>query len=163
MSPRTTTVRIPRQRRRGRGSDPFVVVVPERLPLSHELLFFLGRTLWAHRRAAVPLLSALSVLVVTAVLHALAWWSGLVLAPVAAAPLVWLVSVQQRYPAGSTSVRAWRVALALLATGALTWIAMAAAFGPLTGPLALWWLVLLIAAQIVWHVARPFLRTEESR
>ncbi|WP_307842923.1 hypothetical protein [Streptomyces triculaminicus] len=140
-----------------------MIVVPERIPLSHELLFFIGRKLWAHRRGLLPLLLALAVLLTTALLHAMAWWSGLVLAPVAAAPLVWLVTVHRRYPTERATVRFWRVALALLSTTALAWAAMAAAFGPLTGPLGGWWLALVIAAHLVWFVARPLPASKETR
>jgi hypothetical protein len=35
------------------------------------------------------------------------------------------------------------------------WLALAAGFGPHTGPLALLWLLILIAAQTAWLIIRP--------
>ncbi|WP_019888325.1 hypothetical protein [Streptomyces purpureus] len=146
------TVRIPRQR--GRRSDPFVIVVPERPSLTREALGFLGRALWRFRSALAP--TGLSVLafLVAALLHAIDWWSGLVVAPLAAAPLVWLLILQRRRPAHG-SVLGWRIGLALLATLAAVWLALAAGFGPLAAPLPLVWLLLLIAAQTTWFIVRP--------
>ncbi|GAB2974162.1 hypothetical protein GCM10023080_043180 [Streptomyces pseudoechinosporeus] len=148
------TVRIPRQRGRRRSAQPFVVVVPERPSLTREALGFLGRLLWDHRRSLAPLIVAVLALVGTAVLHAYAWWSGLVLAPVAAGPLVWLALMQRRRPAADRAVWGWRIALALLGTTALGWAALAAGFGPLAGPLELIWLLTLIGAQISWFIVR---------
>jgi hypothetical protein len=34
-------------------------------------------------------------------------------------------------------------------------LALAAGFGPLAGPLALLWLLILITAQTVWLIIRP--------
>ncbi|MFF5984982.1 hypothetical protein ACFY78_39725 [Streptomyces olindensis] len=146
------TVRIPRQR--GRRSDPFVIVVPERPSLTREALGFVGRGLWTFRRALAP--TGLSVLafLVAGLLHLIAWWSALVIAPVAAVPVVWLLLVQRRRPARSSAL-AWRIALATLATLAAVWLALAAGFGPLAGPLALLWLLILIAAQTAWLIIRP--------
>ncbi|MFH8288406.1 hypothetical protein [Streptomyces sp. NPDC018059] len=147
-----TTVRIPRQRGR-RSGQPFIVVVPDRPSLSREAFGFLGRILWKHRRSLAPLALSVLAVPVTAVLHVLAWWSGLVLAPLAAGPLVWLAVMQRRRPA-SGSVLGWRIGLALLATAATAWLALAAAFGPLAGPLELIWLLTLIVAQSAWLVVR---------
>ncbi|MFF8938728.1 hypothetical protein ACF08O_29215 [Streptomyces paradoxus] len=146
------TVRIPRQR--GRRSDPFVIVVPERPSLTREALGFVGRGLWSIRRALAP--TGLSVLafLVAGLLHAIAWWSALVVAPVAAVPLVWLLVMQRRRPARSAAL-AWRIGLAALATVAAVWLALAAGFGPLDGPLALLWLLILITAQTAWLIIRP--------
>ncbi|MEU6918883.1 hypothetical protein [Streptomyces olindensis] len=146
------TVRIPRQR--GRRSDPFVIVVPERPSLAREALGFVGRGLWTFRRALAP--TGLSVLafLVAGLLHLIAWWSSLVIAPVAAVPVVWLLLVQRRRPARSSAL-AWRIALAALATFAAVWLALAAGFGPLAGPLALLWLLILIATQTAWLIIRP--------
>ncbi len=146
-----TTIRIPRQR--GRGSQPFVVVVPERPSWTREALGFAGRMLWRFRRALAPTAAALFALATTALLHAVAWWSGLVLAAVAVAPLVWLVRTQHTHPATGTAL-GWRIALALLAVTALVWLALAAGFGPLCGPLPLAWLVLAIGAQAAWIFVR---------
>ncbi|MFE7278077.1 hypothetical protein [Streptomyces sp. NPDC057623] len=146
------TVRIPRQR--GRRSDPFVIVVPERPSLTREALGFLGRALWRFRSALAPTgLSALAFLV-AALLHVIAWWSGLVIAPMAAVPLVWLLVMQRRRPA-SGSTLGWRIGLAVLATLSAVWLALAAGFGPHTGPLVLLWLLILIAAQTTWFIVRP--------
>lgn len=146
------TVRIPRQR--GRRSEPFVIVVPERPSLTREALGFVGRGLWTFRRALAP--TGLSVLafLVAGLLHVIAWWSSLVIAPVAAVPLGWLLVMQRRRPARSTAL-AWRIGLAALATLAGVWLALAAGFGPLAGPLALLWLLIWITAQTAWFIIRP--------
>ncbi|GAA5613563.1 hypothetical protein CP981_16600 [Streptomyces platensis] len=147
-----TTVRLPRQRGR-RAADPFVIVVPERPSLTRQALTGLALILWNHRRALAPTGAALLAFVVTALLHALAWWSGLVLAPLAVAPALWLGFVHFRRPSqGSAAL--WRVALAVLATVALAWVALAAWFGPLAGPLELVWLLTWIAAQTAWLIVR---------
>jgi hypothetical protein len=146
------TVRIPRQRGR-RAHDPFVVVVPERPSLAREALGFLGRALWRCRRALAPTAAFVLAFAVTAVLHVVAWWSALLLAPAAAVPLGWLLLTQRRRPARG-SVLAWRVGLAVLAAAGLAWLALAAGFGPLAGPLELWWLFCLISAQMAWLVIR---------
>lgn len=148
-----TTVRIPRQRGR-RSAQPFIVVVPDRPTLCREALGWVGRLLWTHRRALAPLALSVTALPLTAVLHALAWWSGLILAPLAAGPLGWLALMQRRRPAGDRGVLGWRIGLALLATAATAWLALAAAFGPLAGPLELLWLLTLIAAQSTWFIIR---------
>ncbi|NEV90124.1 hypothetical protein GUR47_26220 [Streptomyces tendae] len=146
------TVRIPRQRGR-RGADPFVVVVPERPSLTREALAAVGGWLWRSRRALAPTGLAVLALVVAGLLHVMAWWSGLLLAPAAAGPLVWLLLVQRRRPAAG-SVLAWRIGLAALASSALAWLATAAGFGPLAGALELWWLLTLITAQTAWLIVR---------
>ncbi|WP_369169204.1 hypothetical protein AB5J49_15415 [Streptomyces sp. R28] len=146
------TVRIPRQRGR-RGSDPFVVVVPERPSLIRQALAGLALMLWDHRRALAPTGFALVALVAAGLLHVIAWWSGLVLAPLAAGPLVWLLLMQRRRP-GTGTVLAWRIGLAALTSSALAWLALAAGFGPLAGPLELVWLLTLIAAQTAWLIVR---------
>ncbi|MFE9287425.1 hypothetical protein [Streptomyces olivaceus] len=146
------TVRIPRQRGR-RGADPFVVVVPERPSLTREALAVVGGWLWRSRRALAPTGLAVLALAVAAVLHVIAWWSGLLLAPAVAGPLVWLLVMQRRRPA-TGSVLLWRVALAALASSALAWLAVAAGFGPLAGALELWWLLTLLTAQSAWLVVR---------
>ncbi|MGW2416434.1 hypothetical protein ACWCV5_30300 [Streptomyces tubercidicus] len=146
------TVHIPRQRGR-RGAQPFVVVVPERPSLSREALGFLCRALWKSRRALAPTGCAVLAFAGTALLHAMAWWSGLVMAPLAVAPALWLGLVHFRRPTqGSAAL--WRVGLALLATAAFAWAALAAGFGPLAGPLELVWLLTWIAAQTAWLIVR---------
>ncbi|MFE9415497.1 hypothetical protein ACFYMX_07550 [Streptomyces griseofuscus] len=145
------TVHIPRSR--GRRSQPFVVVVPEHPSLTREALGFLGRLLWRFRAALAPTFLALLAWPLTALLHALAWWSGLLLAPVAAAPLLWLGIMQRRHPA-RTSVLAWRSGLTVLTTAALAWVALAAGFGPLAGPMPLIWLLAWLTAQTAWLIVR---------
>lgn len=145
------TVHIPRSR--GRRSQPFVVVVPEHPSLTREALGFLGHLLWRFRGALAPTGLALLAWPLTALLHALAWWSGFLLAPVAAAPLLWLAVMQRRHPSRA-SVLAWRSGLTVLATVALAWVALAAEFGPLAGPLPLIWLLAWLTAQTAWLVVR---------
>ncbi|MFI2617574.1 hypothetical protein [Streptomyces sp. NPDC018584] len=149
-----TTIRIPRQRGRRRSGQPFIVVLPEQRSLSRELLTSLAGVVWAHRRLLAPTGFALVALPATALLHVLVWWSGLALAPLAVGPLVWLLITQRRRPAADRTVRGWRIGLTALGTAAATWIALAAAFGPLAGPLELVWLFTLITAQTVWSVVR---------
>ncbi|MFT2018148.1 hypothetical protein ACMA1D_20245 [Streptomyces sp. 796.1] len=146
-----TTIRIPRQR--GRRSQPVVVVVPDRPSWTREALGFAGRMLWRFRRALAPAAAALFALGVTALLHAVAWWSGLALAVVAIVPLVWLVRTQHTHPATGTAL-GWRIALTLVAVTTLVWLALAAGFGPLSAPLLLAWLVLAIGAQAAWLFVR---------
>ncbi|WEO97849.1 hypothetical protein A6P39_029645 [Streptomyces sp. FXJ1.172] len=146
------TVRIPRQRGR-RATQPFVVVVPESPSLTREALGFAGRMLWRFRVALAPTALGLLALVVTAILHSIAWWSGLLLAPLAALPVLWLLVMQRRRPA-RTSVLAWRAGLTVLATVALAWAALAAGFGPLAGPLELIWLLIWLTAQTAWLIVR---------
>jgi hypothetical protein len=146
------TVRIPNQRGR-RSRQPFVVVMPERQSLTRVLLGLAGQALWDARRALAPTGLALLAFALTALLHALAWWSGLVLAPAAVAPVVWLAIVQRSAPATGSAL-AWRIGLVALTFLAAGWVATAAAFGPLAGPLELWWLLTLIAAQSAWLIVR---------
>lgn len=147
-----TSVHIPRQRGR-RSAQPFVVVVPERPSLTREVLTAIGALLWRFRRPLAPTGLALLAFVVTAILHAIAWWSGLLLAPAAAVPVLWLGVMQRRRPA-SGSVLAWRIGLTLLATTTAAWAALASGFGPLAGSLELWWLLTWIAAQTAWLIVR---------
>ncbi|MFF4727623.1 hypothetical protein ACFY3M_20150 [Streptomyces mirabilis] len=153
-----TTVRIPRQRGR-RSAQPFVVVVSERRSLASEVAAGLALMVWDYRRQLAPLALGVLALPLTALLHWWAWWSGLILAPLAAAPAAWLAFVLLRRPAGR-SVLLWRLGLTLGATSVLTWLAMAAAFGPLAGPLLTLWLITAIAAQVAWLVIR---RTDGRR
>ena len=146
------TVRIPHQRGR-RSAQPFVVVVPERPSLTREALTTIGSLLWRFRRPLAPTALALLAWPVTALLHAIAWWSGLLLAPAAAVPVLWLL-VMQRRRAARSSVLAWRVGLALLATVTAAWAALASGFGPLAGPLPLFWLLTWLVAQTAWLIVR---------
>jgi hypothetical protein len=146
------TVRVPRQR--GRRSEPFVIVVPERPTLAREFAGFVGRMLWRFRHALAPTGAAVLAFAVAALLHLTAWWSGLVLAPAALAPALWVLVMQRRRPV-SGSVLGWRTGLAVLATLAAAWVALAAGFGPLAGPLPLLWLLTWIAAQTTWFFVRP--------
>ncbi|MEU0109675.1 hypothetical protein ABZ313_30545 [Streptomyces sp. NPDC006251] len=146
------TVHIPRQRG-SRRAQPFVVVVPEHPSLTREALGFLGRTLWTARRALAPTGLAVLALAVTALLHAVEPWSGLVLAPATAATALGLVFVQRRRPARGTTF-AWRVGLAVFAAITCAWAALAAGFGPLAGPLELIWLLTWLTAQTAWLIVR---------
>ncbi len=147
-----TTVRLPRQRGR-RSAQPFVVVVPERPSIARELAGWVGSVLWRFRVALAPTGIALAVFAFTALLHALAWWSALVLATFAVAPLASWFALQRRRPAHGTAL-AWRAGAAALITLTFTWAALAAGFGPLAGPLELLWLLLLLPAQTGWLIVR---------
>ncbi|MFF9524881.1 hypothetical protein ACF1DV_23305 [Streptomyces achromogenes] len=146
------TVHIPRQRGR-RGAQPFVIVVPEQLSLTREVAGWAGRMLWRHRGALAPTGLALLALAAAGLLHVKAPWAALVLAVLAAGPTVWVLLAQRRRP-GTGSVLAWRIGLALLATLALAWFAAAVGVGPLTGPLALLWLLIWGTAQTAWLIVR---------
>ncbi|MFE0037437.1 hypothetical protein [Streptomyces sp. NPDC059015] len=110
--------------------------------------------MWARRTSWAPTGIALAALINAAIVHALAWWTGLVLAPTTAAPLVWLWWTSQHRPAADRSVRRWRRGLALLGIAATAWAALGVAFGPTAGPLELLWLIIAIAAQTLWTRAR---------
>lgn len=114
----------------------------------------MGRGLWSVRRALAPTGLSVAAFVVAGLLHVIAWWSALVIAPVAAGPVVWLLVMQRRRPARAAAL-AWRIGLAALATLAAVWLALAAGFGPLNGPLVLLWLLIGITAQTVWLIIRP--------
>ncbi|MEU2606846.1 hypothetical protein [Streptomyces albus] len=159
MSPRTRTVKVPGgtvriPRQRGHRSQPIIVVTPERPSVSRRLLGFLAVRLWEHRGALAPLVVAVAVWPLAALLHWWAWWTGLLLAPVAAVPLVWLARVQRHHPDALTAAVRWRTVLALLTAVAGAWTALAAAFGPLAGPLETCWLVIFAAVQTVWLIVR---------
>ncbi|MFE3180798.1 hypothetical protein ACFXKR_07825 [Streptomyces violascens] len=158
-----TAVRIPAQRGHGRrAAQPFVVVVPERPSFLREMAGLFGGLLWDHRRALAPIALSVLLFVLTGLAHWLVWWSGLLLAPSAAAPLVWLLFVERHRPSKVRGVRRWRITLALFATAALAWAALAAGFGPLSGPLVLLWLLITIAAQTLWLIGRGTSDAEES-
>jgi hypothetical protein len=87
-----------------RGADPFVIVVPEGPSLTREALGFVGRGLWTFRRALAPTGLSLLAFLMAGLLHLIAWWSSVVIAPVAAVPLVWLLVMQRRRPARSAAL-----------------------------------------------------------
>lgn len=62
--------------------------------------------------------------------------------------------MQRRHPASDRAVLGWRIGLALLGTTAVAWASLAAAFGPLAGPLPLLWLLITAAAQTTWLIVR---------
>ncbi|MFD9444252.1 hypothetical protein ACFWBR_20350 [Streptomyces sp. NPDC060006] len=145
---------MPSRTRTRRTRQPFVVVMPERRrSLTGRAAGAVALLLWDSRRALAPTGLALLALVLTAVLHVLAWWSGLVLAPAALAPLVWLAIAQRRAPARGSDL-ALRIALSVVSALAGGWVALAAAVGPFTGPLEIWWLLALIGAQTAWLIVR---------
>ncbi|MFE1309930.1 hypothetical protein [Streptomyces sp. NPDC058755] len=146
------TVRIPRQRGR-RSHEPFIVVVPEQPSLTREAFGFLGRMLWRFRQALAPTGHAVLALAVASILHTIAWWSALLLAPVAVAPVLWLGFLQRRRPGRGGALR-WRITAAVAATLAFGWMAFAAGFGPFAGPLEQIWLMGLIVAQAAWLFVR---------
>jgi hypothetical protein len=143
-----TVHRIPRTRRR--DAQPIVLVVPERPTLTRRAAGALGLWLWEHRRTWAPTGIAVLALPTTALGHAAFWWAGLVLAPLAAAPLGWLTWMGRHRPADDRAVRRWRQGLVLLATAAATWASLALAVGPLTGPIGLLWLLITATSQVLW-------------
>ncbi|CAM5334548.1 hypothetical protein [Streptomyces abikoensis] len=146
----TTTVRIPRQRHTwGRRQTPIVLVVPEQPTLGQRLAAALGRAAWKRRRAALPLLAAVTGFAASAVVHAAAPWTWLPLAVSAAALPAWLAWVQRRRPSPDPRVRTWRYALAATVLTAGAWTAAAVAAGPTAGPLPLLWLALTITIPLV--------------
>ncbi|EXU86280.1 membrane protein [Streptomyces noursei PD-1] len=153
MASEVTAVHIPHQRGR-RGDAPFVVVVPQRPTLTARAAAAVGWWVWEHRLALAPTLLGLVALPLSAVLHLLAWWSGVLLTPLAGVPLAWLITLQRDDPALDRAAFGWRLALTLAAITAVAWLALAAAFGPLAGPLGWLWVFLLIAAQSIWSLVR---------
>ncbi|MER5887269.1 hypothetical protein ABT160_25895 [Streptomyces sp. NPDC001941] len=147
-----TVHRIPRTRRR--DAQPIVLIVPERPTLLRRAASALGLWLWERRRAWAPAALALLALPAAAVGHVLASWTGLALAPAAVLPLAWLLRTSRRDAYPDPSVRRWRLALALAATSATAWAALALAFGPTAGPLELLWLATAVAAQVLWLRSR---------
>ncbi|AWI30416.1 hypothetical protein [Streptomyces tirandamycinicus] len=153
IPPGATAIRVPRQRRRGFGGrqmGPIILVVPEKPSLAARATYAVGGWVWDRRRSWAPTGIAVVAFVAAAIVHVLAWWTGLVLAPATAAPLVWLWWTSRHRPAEARSVRRWRRGLALLGIAAAAWAALAVAFGPTAGPLELLWLIATIAAQALW-------------
>ncbi|MET9293824.1 hypothetical protein [Streptomyces sp. NPDC003077] len=148
-----TTVHIPHQGRGGRQQQPMVVLLPDRPSLTREALGWLGRLLWRRRGALAPTALAVAALPLTALLHAVAWWSGLLLAPAAVLPLGWLTLTQRRRPVRGPAL-AWRAGLAVLGAAAFAWVALATGFGPLAGPMEVVWLLTWLAAQTAWLLVR---------
>ncbi len=64
-----------------------------------------------------------------------------------------MLLAQRRRP-GTGSVWPGGSVWPLLATLALGWFAAAAGFGPLTGPLAVLWVLIWGTAQTVWLIVR---------
>ncbi|MFE7120844.1 hypothetical protein ACFU99_35990 [Streptomyces sp. NPDC057654] len=123
-----TMIEIPEQRpRRGRRGR-VVVVVPEHRD---------------HRPLFAPAAVALCAIPATALVHAVAWWAGLVLALSAVVPVV-------------GALAGWlRVRDAAAGAMALLWSGLAVAFGPLTGPLWVLWALSAAVCQAVWLLPRP--------
>ncbi|MFG2144261.1 hypothetical protein ACGFRG_08680 [Streptomyces sp. NPDC048696] len=157
VPPGATAIRIPRQHRRGfgrRSAQPIVLVVPEQPSFASRIAWALGSALWEHRKSWVPTGIAVLALPVTAIGHAAFWWAGLALAPLAAVPPGWLVWARLHRPDVDHRVRRWRRGLAMLATAAATWTALALLFGPVSGPLGLLWLLTTAAGQALWLRSR---------
>ncbi|EDY46510.1 hypothetical protein [Streptomyces sp. SPB074] len=146
------TVQIPRTRGR-RGMSPYVVVVPERPSLTHEAAAMLLRWLWRSRTALAPTGAALGALLLGVLLHLVAPWAAWLLAPLAAAPLVWLTLAHRSHPAHGPAL-ACRTSLVALAVSVFAQLATVVAYGPLAGGLGVWWLLNLLVAQTVWPVLR---------
>lgn len=154
-----STVRIPRQR--GRRQQSFVVVVPERPALSSQALRTVGRLLWRHRLALLPTGLAVLSLVVTAILHTVAPWAGVLVGVAGLLPLVVLLTppLYRRFAGG---VRAWQWAAASLAAVVGLWGALAILFGPLAGPLEILWFLGLLAAYALRAAIRRSIPEEKS-
>ncbi|WP_262063955.1 hypothetical protein [Streptomyces sp. STR69] len=144
----TRTAHVPRTRRR--DAQPIVLVVPERPTLTQRAMRALGTWLWETRRSWAPTGIAVAAFLATGIVHVLAWWTALVLAPAVAVPFGWLTWVGNRRQTDDRSVRRWRRTVAALATTATAWAALSVAFGPLARPLPLLWLALAITAQVLW-------------
>ncbi|MEV0177708.1 hypothetical protein AB0I54_00150 [Streptomyces sp. NPDC050625] len=154
----TRTAYVPRTRRR--DAQPIVLVVPERPTLAQRAMSAFGAWLWETRGTWAPTGVALAALLATGVLHLLAWWTALLLAPAAAAPSGWLAWIGVRRPARDRSIRRWRRALAALATTAAIWAVLAVGFGPFARPLVVIWLALATTAQALWLYTRRTAATE---
>lgn len=145
------TVRIPG--RRGRRSQPLLIVVPERPSLIRQAFAGLAGAAWVHRRALAPTVLAVLAFVLAAVLHVLAWWSCFLPAAAVVAPLAWLVILQRGNPVTGSDL-AWRIGATSVAALAALWMTAAVTFGPVAGPLELLWLLALIGVQTAWIVVR---------
>ncbi|MET9961462.1 hypothetical protein ABZ128_20805 [Streptomyces sp. NPDC006326] len=147
-----TTVHIPRQRGRRRQVPPVIVVVSEQPTLTARATAATGRFVWRHRRTWAPTGIAVTLLVVAAVLHLLAPWTGLIAAAAGLAPLGHLVWLARTRPAGRT-VWAWRISLAVLALAGLSWLSLALWFGPASAALMGLWSLTTLTVQILWLTA----------
>ncbi|MFJ4315802.1 hypothetical protein ACIP46_10985 [Streptomyces lavendulae] len=154
------TVRIPRQR----GSQPVIVVLaPEEGPtLTARAAAASGRWLWKHRRSWAPTGIAAVLLIVTALVHLIEPRTAWALAPLAVAPVGVWAWITRRRPATSRTTTTWRALLAVAVTGAVAWVPTAVWFSPGHPAVALAWLVLTLAAQAAWLIARS-LTTKETR
>ncbi|GAA0426491.1 hypothetical protein [Streptomyces luteireticuli] len=157
FDPDTTTVRIPKQRR-GARQAPVVIVVPEQLTWRQRAVAAIGRAAWRRRRSFLPVTVAVLCLLGVAIVHGIApaIWPVPVLAALGGP--AWLVWAEQKRPAIAPRVRAWRYVLAAAWLTGGSWAAASIAYGPLAGPLPLFWLVLTITG----HVLRRHLRTARS-
>ncbi|MFF1495868.1 hypothetical protein [Streptomyces sp. NPDC058304] len=143
------TVHVPRQRGRGRQAPPVIVVVSEQPTLTFRATLATGRFMWRHRRTWAPSGIAVVLLVVAAILHLFAPWTGLLVAAAGLVPLGYLAWMAKSRPAGRT-VWAWRIALAVLALTGLGWLALALWFGPISAVLMGLWSLTTLTAQILW-------------
>ncbi|MET8808139.1 hypothetical protein [Streptomyces sp. NPDC004546] len=151
------TVHVPRTRRR--DAQPIVLVVPERPTLAQRAFRAIGVWLWETRRSWAPTGMAVAALLASGVVHVLAWWTAIVLAPAAGIPFGWLAWMNLRHPADDRSIRRWRRALAALCSVTAAWAALAVGFGPLTRPLPLIWIALTVTAQVLWLRTRHTAKT----
>ncbi|MEI5102462.1 hypothetical protein RB200_33120 [Streptomyces sp. PmtG] len=147
-----TTVRIPRQR--GRRQQSFVVVVPERPTLTGQALRTAGRLLWRHRLALLPTGLAVLSLAVTAILHTLAPWAGVLVAVIGLLPLLALLTPPLSRRWLKSGDRMWQWAAAVLAAVVGLWAALAILLGPLAGPLEVLWFLGLLAAYALRAAVR---------
>jgi hypothetical protein len=145
------TINIPRQR--GRGSDQFIVVVPQRQTMTRRAAGHVGAAVWEHRQALAPAALALTALALATLLHFLAWWAGFAFVVAALAAPVCLTVVQRRRPALGSAL-GWRLGLSAASSFTSGWMAAATLFGPLAGPLGVLWLLALIGAQTAWLIVR---------
>ncbi|MFF3859194.1 hypothetical protein [Streptomyces sp. NPDC002209] len=150
-----TTVHIPRQRGRRRQAPPVIVVVSEQPTWTARATVATGRFMWRHRRAWAPTGVAVGLLVVAAILHLFAPWTGLVVAVTGLAPLGYLAWMAKTRPASQT-VWAWRISLAALALAGLGWLALALWFGPLSAALMGLWSLTALTVQILWLTVGRF-------
>ncbi|WP_405018024.1 hypothetical protein OHV05_14540 [Kitasatospora sp. NBC_00070] len=161
MGSRIRKSRIPRQRGRrspaahvidlGRGTQPLVVVVPQRRPLAGELALATVGALWRGRTDWAPTWAGAALFTATGVLSLAAPAAGLAFAvPALLVPAGWAV-VRRWHPRSAVRRRARTLTRHVLAgSAALAWTAAAVLAGPVNWPLAGLLLAGTTAGQAAW-------------
>ncbi|MEU6902296.1 hypothetical protein [Streptomyces virginiae] len=148
------TIHVPRQRGNRQGPQVIVVVSDEPPTLTQRAAAATGRWVWKHRRTWAPTALAILLLPVTGIVHLITPWAALVAGPAAAIPLAVLGWKAKGRPVLNHAAGARRIASAVLALAALTWLCLALWFGPAEPVLMGLWSLITLDAQITWLFAR---------